>query len=510
MSFLNRLLGKTKQRKKNDTVPNQPVLSNDININKKNLDEIFKNCDDIDYRVLKLHINQNVIESLLVYSNSVVDLKEINENIIKPINSYNETNNIMSIDEESILQAFEKVTSVNNMKRVNNLKDITKEILSGNSILLINNCNTALSLSTEGRETRQVSESNVETIIRGPRDSFIEDININIGLVRAIIKSSLLKVENMTLGSETNTTVSILYMDNKANKEVLSNIMNKLHELDTDFILDSSYIEQYLEEHPYSPFPETQITELPDKVCANLLEGRIIILVDGSPIALILPTTFFQLFQSPEDYYTRIVFGNFVRLIRFLGFFLATSLPAIYIALISFHHEMLPMKLIVDLSKTRANVPFPPVAEAIFMELTVEVLREASIRLPQSIGQTISIVGAIVIGDAAIQSNFASPTMVIVVGITTIGSYVFPHYNTSYSLRIIRLPIIFMAATFGAFGIVIAWCWIIIHLCNLESFGYPYLSPLSPLDKGILKDGIGRGSLYPNKKSLIELIKRTK
>jgi len=510
VNLFDKIFTTIKQIEKTKEEYNQPILSNDININKQIFEQVFKNCADITYTTLKLHIDEKIIEALLVYSNSLVDLNNIKENIIKPISLYSGKNNITSLDKKFVLETFEDIITVNNIKRTNNLDEVIKDVLFGNTILLINYCSNSLVLSTQGGESRSVTESSVESIIRGPRDSFIENINVNIGLIRKKIKSSSLKVENMIIGSETNTTVSIIYMENKVNKQLLINIINSLKQIETEAIFESSYIEQYLEKYPFSPFPQTQITEKPDKVCGNLLEGRITILVDGSPIALILPITFFQLFQSSEDYYTRILSSNFTRLLRFLGFILATSLPSIYVALISFHHEMIPMNLLVDLSRTRANVPFPPVIEALLMEATIELIREASNRLPQTIGQTIGIVGALVIGDAAIQSNLASPTMVIVVAITAIGSYIFPHYNTSYALRLIRLPITIMAGIFGAFGVIIAWCWIIIHLCSIDSFGYPYLSSLSPLDPSILKDGITRGSLWPTKKSLGKSIKQRK
>jgi len=186
--------------------------------------------------------------------------------------------------------------------------------------------------------------------------------------------------------------------------------------------------------------------------------------------------------------------------LRFLGFIIATSLPSIYVALISFHQEMLPMDLMIDLSRTRIKIPFPPVIEALLMEITLELLREASVRLPGTVGQTIGIVGAIVIGDAAIQASLASPAMIIVVAITAIGSYIFPHYSTSYIVRLIRFPLILMASIFGAFGIIISWTWIIIHLCSLESFGYPYLAPLGPINGSLKRDTFIRRGLWNLKK----------
>ncbi len=490
MKFYKKFFKYEKQTEIDNIEYSQFSISNDLHVNRQNLEKTFSNCDDIIYRTFILNANRTTSEILLVYLSDLVDLNSLNENIIKPLNLYIGNKNIETEKNQTTVDVVSKIVNIDRMKRIYKWQEGIEGILSGNTLILINHHHNGLILNTKGGADRDITESPVEGVIRGPRDSFIENIDVNIGLIRSKIKSPLLKVEKLVVGNENHTVISIIYMDNTVNKQLLSNIINEIKSIKTDAIFGSGYIEQYLENKPYSPFPQMQITERPDKVCGNLIEGRITILVDGSPVALILPITFFQLFQSSEDYNERILSSNFLRGLRFLSFFIATSLPSIYVALISFHHEMIPMSLIVDLSRTRANVAFPPVIEAILMELTIELLREASIRLPKSIGQTIGVVGAIVIGEAAIQSNLASPAMVIVVSITAISSYVFPHYSTSYALRLIRFPIIFMAATFGAFGIIIAWCWIIVHLCSLESFGYPYLSPLSPLDKSIIKDGV--------------------
>ncbi|ABR46741.1 GerA spore germination protein [Alkaliphilus metalliredigens QYMF] len=500
MNFLNRFFKNKKESKTEIKISDEvhiPLhISKSVNINRENLEKAFENCDDLTYRTVKLQDHEKTIEVLLIYLNNLVDLKDINQNIIKPLNSYDASNNVQSRDEKININTIEEIINTHDIQRINNMKYAMEGILSGDTLLLMDHDVDGLLLRTQGGEIRSIEESDVESVIRGPRDSFIENVHVNIGLIRKKIKSPSLKVKQLIIGSESHTIVCVCYMENIVNQQALSNIMNKLKEIKIDGIFESGYIEQYLEGSPYSPFPQMQITERPDKVCGNLLEGKIIILVDGSPVSLILPISFFQLFQSPEDYYERVLFGNFTRLLRFLGFFIATSLPSIYVALISFHQEMLPMDLIIDLSRSRAQVPFPPVIEAILMEVTIELLRESSARLPGTIGQTIGIVGAIVIGDAAIQANIVSPVMIIVVAVTALGSYVLPHYSSTYPLRMIRFPIILMAATFGAFGIIIAWTWIIIHLCSIDSFGYPYLSPLAPLDPNIKKDALIRGTLW--------------
>ena len=501
MKFLNRLLNRVHGQYREVEMVDQEgkqkhQLSNDIGTNREYLKKILKEMDDIVYREIKLGNKGAYLDAVLIYAINLVDINIVNENIIRPLNAYYLSKAEYSCKEPLTEADIGEIVNISRMNSVTNYRDLVEGILSGNTILLMDNCERALVLSSQGRETRNVEESSVESLVRGPRDSFVESIQANIGLIRSRLKTPSLKARKKTIGSESRTTVYVLYMDNIINQQLLEDVMKKLDDIQIDGIFESGYLEQYLEKSPYSPFPQMQITERPDKVCANLLEGRVIILIDGNPQALILPTTFFQLFQSPEDYYERILFGNFIRLLRYIGFIVATSLPSIYVALISFHHEMIPMDLMVHLSKSRAQVPFPPVVEALLMEGTIELLREASARLPNTIGQTIGIVGAIVIGEAAITAHLASPTMIIVVAITAIGSYVLPHYSTSYFLRLIRFSIILMAATFGAFGIIIAWTWIIVHLCSLDSFGYPYFSPLAPLDGELKKDAIFRGALW--------------
>ncbi|AOY78049.1 spore germination protein [Clostridium formicaceticum] len=472
------------------------TISKNIDTTKSHLETAFEDCDDIIYRKLNLYSKNGRTQILLVFFNNLVNSKEVNDNIIRPLNHYGLVNQENHPIENFTLEIAEELVNVNNINYIHSFQEIIEAILSGNTILLMDGYTDGLALNTIGGDTRNVEESPVENIIRGPRDSFVENVHTNIGLIRQKIKSTFLKSKKLVIGNETHTTVSVIYMENIVNKQALEKLISKLEEIQIDGIFESGYIEQYLESSPYSPFPQMQITERPDKACGNLLEGRIIVLVDGSPLALILPTSFFQLFQSPEDYYERILYGNFTRILRFIGFIIATSFPSIYVALISFHQQMLPMDLIVDLSRTRAQVPFPPVVEALLMEFTIEILREASARLPGTIGQTVGIVGAIVIGDAAIQANLASPTMIIVVAITALGSYILPHYSSSYALRMVRFPMILMAATFGAFGIIIAWSWVIIHLCSLDSLGYPYLSPLAPIDSDIKKDALIRSNLW--------------
>lgn len=474
----------------------QISLTHQLEVNQILLQSTFSDCTDIVYRKIKADLGYSYVDILLVFTEGLVDSERINDNIIKPLHQIQCKEDSPLHSQPVNMERIKEIITINNIEEARDLKDIVNGILSGDTILIMDGLDLGLVLNTKGWAKRSVEEPSVESVIRGSREGLTESIRDNTALIRRKLKDPNLKIKEHKIGSRTQTNVFVLYIEDVVNPQLLKDISEKLEEIAIDGVFESGYIEQYLEAHPYSPFPQMQITERPDKICGNLLEGRIVILVDGAPQALILPVTFFQLFQSPEDYNERVIYGNLTRLLRFAGFFIATSFPSIYVAFISFHQQMLPADLILDLSRTRAQVPFPPVVEALLMEVIIELLREASARLPGTIGQTIGIVGAIVIGDAAVRANLASPAMVIVVATTAIGSYVLPHYSTTYPLRLIRFPMVFMAATFGAFGIIITWSWIIIHLCSIDSFGYPYLSPLAPLDTDLKKDAILRKSLW--------------
>jgi spore germination protein KA len=253
-------------------------------------------------------------------------------------------------------------------------------------------------------------------------------------------------------------------------------------------VLDSAYIEEFIEDSPYSPFPQVQNTERPDVVAANLLEGKIAIMVDGTPIVLIVPMTFWAAMQSAEDYYERFLIGTFIRWIRFVFFLIALLLPAIYVAISTFQPEMIPTNLLLSIAGAREASPFPALVEALMMEITFEVLREAGVRLPKQVGSATSIVGALVIGQASVQAGIVSAPMVIVVSITGIANFAIPRFNLAASIRLVRFPMIILAGTLGLFGIGIGLLGLLIHLSSLRSLGIPYLSPVSPLSVRGLKD----------------------
>lgn len=292
----------------------------------------------------------------------------------------------------------------------------------------------------------------------------------------------------MKLGDVTHTDITIMYIRGIADEETIQAFKDKLQEIKVDMILESGYIEQIIEDNKYSPFPTIFNTERPDSVAANLLDGRIAIFVDGTPFVLIAPTTFFMFFHTVEDYYQRYDISSLIRMLRFVCLVISMYGPAIFVAALNFHQEMIPTPLLINLASQREGVPFPAFVEAVLMEVTFEIIREAGIRMPSPIGQTVSIIGGLVLGTAAVQAGIVSPAMVIVVSLTGISSFATPAFNMALSIRMLRFFIMAIAAFMGLYGIAIFTIMLIAHLCSLRSLGVPYMTPIGPFVPGNLKD----------------------
>ncbi|WP_245864359.1 spore germination protein [Paenibacillus donghaensis] len=365
-------------------------------------------------------------------------------------------------------------------------------LLSGSTVILVDGISEALSSNTSGGEVRTVTEATTQVSIRGPKESFTESLGTNLSLVRRKIKSPNLWVESMKIGDVTQTEVSIMYMHGIVNEDILAELRKKLQAIHVDAILESGYIEQLIEENVYSPLPTLFNTERPDSVAGNLLEGRIAIFVDGTPFVLIAPTTFFMFFHAVEDYYQRFDISTLIRILRLICLMISLFGPAVFVATLTFHQEMIPTSLLINLASQREGVPFPTFIEAVIMELTFEIIREAGIRMPSPIGQTVSIIGGLVLGQAAVQAGIVSPAMVIVVSLTGISSFTTPAFNMALSVRVLRFIIMFIAAFMGLYGITIFMFILIAHMCSLRSLGFPFMSPFGPFIAENQKDTLLR------------------
>ncbi|WP_372632175.1 spore germination protein [Cohnella sp.] len=378
------------------------------------------------------------------------------------------------------------------IKDVTDFETLFSALLSGKTIFLLDGYPQGFAIGLVGWEHRGVTEPTSQTVIRGPKEGFSEVLITNIALIRRKIKDPNLWLESRKIGRVTQTDVAMMFIKGFVHDQVIEEVRSRLDRIDIDGILESAYIEELIQEKTYSPFPTVFNTERPDVVAAALLEGRVAIVIDGTPFVLLVPALFGQFNQAAEDYYQRADIATLLRLLRYLCFIIALLGPSLYIAITTFHQEMIPTPLLISLAAQREGVPFPAFIEALVMEVTFEILREAGVRLPRAVGQAVSIVGALVIGQAAVEAGIISAAMVIVVSITAISSFVFPSYNMAISVRILRFGLMGLAASFGLFGITLGLIALVLHLSSLRSFGIPYMSPFAPFNLADQKDMLFR------------------
>lgn len=376
------------------------------------------------------------------------------------------------------------------------LYTVLDAILQGKVVVAVDGLDEAFIVGSPAVPKRSIIQPPTEQTIQGPREGFIEPLIFNLGLLRYRLPTPDLRIQIMRVGRITKSKVAICYLDGIVDPALVEEMQRRIRTIDIDGILDSGYLEQLIEDNHWSPFPQIQNTEKPDRAVGQMLEGRIVILVDGSPFALIAPTVFVQFYQSSEDYSSRFLQGSFTRLARVVALVFSLITPSLYVAIISFNPELIPTEFAIAVAGGRAGVPFPSVVEVLIMEISMEVLREATIRLPQQVGGALSIVGVLVIGQAAVSAGFASPITVVVIALTTIGSFATPAYNAAFALRMLRFPLILLAGMFGLYGIVVGLILIGNHALSLKSFGVPYLTPAVPGSWQGMKDLLIRSPLW--------------
>lgn len=436
----------------------------------------------------------NNCKAFILFVDGLIGTKEIDDIVLKPLMS-----SLQFAMQKNFIAAAGPIRAIKesglftaSVTEAQEWTEILDAVLSGDTALFIESCDSAVILSTKGYESRSVSEPLAESEIRASRDGFIENIRTNTSLVRRRIRDYSLRIESMKIGERTKTDIAIMYIDNLVNKEILGELKKRLERIKVDSILESGYIEELIEDTPLSIFPTIEHTERPDKASAAILEGRIVVLVDNTPFCLIVPTVFWQYLQATGDYYERHYMAVFLRMLRLLSLFFSLTLSSFYVMLSSFHQEMYPTVLALRVAAGREGVPFPAVVEVFLMEIIFEVIREAGIRMPKPVGQAVSIVGALVIGDAAVNAGLVSPTLVMVVAAAGISSFALPAYSLSLSFRLLRFPLILLSGSFGLLGFLGGTIAITLHLLSLRSFGAPYLSPVAPFRAPGNKDTIVR------------------
>ncbi|RAV20388.1 spore germination protein [Paenibacillus contaminans] len=486
MRFMRGKMNGTKKKTAGETARsyNDRPLSVSLSDNIDHLYAIFNQTPDLVVR--QLTIKKSGSQAALVYLDGLTDKNAINNNVLRPLQNENGENSPNGLP----------AVTIGDAREMNGWAQLEKAILTGCSILLIEGSLAALVMDTHGWPQRAIEDPQLEASLKGAHQGFVETGSQNIALIRRYLPDRELKITEHVVGKRGKTTVSLLYLGDVANLELLQELSRRIESVDTDSVINTGELVEFIEDNPYSPFPQFVLTERPDAAASQLLQGRFVAVVDRSPSVLIGPAGFSAFFQSVDDYSTRWMVATFIRILRFLGFLIAIFLPAMYIAVISFNYEVIPLKLLLSIGESRERVPFPPILEALLMEVTLEMLREAGIRLPTPVGQTVGIVGGIVIGQAAVQAGIVSNIMVIVVAFTAIASFIIPNYDMASAIRLIRFPMMLIASMFGIVGITIGLMTLIGHIIALETLGTPYGIPFAPVRFSDWKDTFVRLPLW--------------
>ncbi|WP_164931578.1 spore germination protein [Longirhabdus pacifica] len=457
---------------------NQPILSS-VEENDTILSNMFADCVDFVNKKFQL---KNGTQAMATYIDGLTSSDHL-EKLISLL---------MLIEEDKPIQTLQQFISQRipstQLKSFDNYGEMLVNMLSGDVCIFLESQKEVIIIDYKFPNL-PLQEPQNESGIRGPREAFVENLRLKTSTLRRKIKTPHLKMKNMVIGKHSNTNIVLSYMDNIADKSILKEVIRRIEKIEIDAIFDSGYIEELIMDSNVTPFPLAMVTERPDTTAACLLEGRIAIMVDGSPSVMIVPMTFNMVLNASDDYYEPYMYVAMKRFLRYFFFGFALVTPSLYVAIITFHQDLMPTTLLLSIASSREFIPFPAVLEVLLMEIVFEVLREASIRIPKTIGQTaVSILGALVVGQAAVEAGIVSAPVVIVVSITGISALLVPQFNGAVALRILRFPLIIFASMFGIIGIIFFIMIIIGHMASLRSFGVPYLAPFTPLTWSDLKD----------------------
>lgn len=487
--------GQAPERPAESQILKQKKFGTSLAENRKLLKDILGESGDLVFRDFAFG-PEGQYRGLLVFVDGLANQEVLNDNVMGVFRYQQGFAQVagQAAEGPDLEKVKAAMLAIADVKEAADLEAAIGGCLSGETLFLMDGCAKGLLVNTRGWERRSVSEPETEAVVRGPREGFTESLRTNTALIRRKIKSPALTMEAMKLGRRTRTDVCLVYIDGLCDTALLSRLRRRLGRVDIDAILESGYIEQYIEDAPFSIFPTVGYTEKPDVVAGKLLEGRAAIIIDGTPFVLTAPFLFVESFQTAEDYYIRPYFASFVRLLRFAAYLISILGPALYVALTTFHQELLPTSLLFTMTAAREGVPFPAAMEALIMLVIYEILREAGLRLPKPVGQAISIVGALVMGESAISAGLVSPPMVVVVALTAVAGFVVPTQTNAGTL--LRFLFLGLSAFLGGYGILLGLLGMLIHLCGLTSFGVDYLAPLAPFHPQDAKDLFIRAPLW--------------
>lgn len=445
------------------------VFSKDLEYNIRQIQHIFENDQTLIVRRIEIPC-ETKLHLALIYCDGMINNKLVNEDVIRPLLEFRP-----KPGEKALVDIIAtQVTLADSVEKTQEVNKIVQAIIYGDSVLFTDGYAESLILNTKGWSKRSISEPENERVLRGPREGFCEALLTNLSLLRRRLRTPDLKMEFQTFGTRSQTKGCICYLDGVANQDVLAELKKRLQSFSIDGTLDVNYINEFIRDARYSPIKTVGSTEKPDIVAAKLLEGRVALFLDGTPVVLTVPHLFIELFQSDEDYYVNFVFSSIGRLLRLLSFFISTSIPALYVALTTFHQEMLPTTMVISISMARNGVPFPTVLEAILMLVVFEMLRESGARMPGMMGQALSIVGALVIGQAAVDAKIVSAPMIIVVALTGIAGLMTPRIKGASIL--LRFALLIISSCLGFYGYMFGMLGFLTHIYGISSFGVPIMN----------------------------------
>ncbi len=450
-------------------------LQRNIRIIKKSLQS-----DDVTFLELKIGSNQ----ATLIFANELIAKDDVGELIMRPASLFEGT-----LDENTMFELFFSPEK----KKITTTDDVIKEVVSGNAVIIADQITTALSFGLKNFEKRAITEPPTSTVIKGPREGFVESLPVNVSLMRRRIKSPDLKFENVVVGKYSQTPVVLCYIKGIADKKLVAELKKKLNEISCDAILDSSYISKLIGEHQTSLFKQVGNTEKPDILAGKILEGRVAILVDGSPIALTVPYLLIEDFQSSSDYYNSPYSATFARILRLFSVIIALLLPAFFLSAELFHLQLIPLSFLLTIVNSIKGIPLSPSYEMFFTLLIFEILNEASVRMPKYVGMVVSIVGGLVLGETAVTAGIISAPTLMIIAFSGICLYTVPELEQAFAL--LRLIFLIVAGSIGVYGIIFLIAILMVYLVSFESFGAPLCAPYSPLIKSDLKDGFYKGFL---------------
>jgi len=495
--FLSRFLGRRKKPAYKPLNERQnEKLGTSLDSKKKLLEPYVQKNWDVVFREITIKADPRR-RAAVVYLEGRTDKQALYEEIFKSLMLESDAAAWQQSAADKLIDQISQTSlTIGEIKKVTSAQDMIHALFDGLTLIIVDGMAQVLAINIIGGVQRSPDEPPAERTLRGSREGFIEDLPANVSMIRRRLRDPNLVVEKTIVGKRTRTDVAILYIEDIADPEIVRNVKNKINQIDIDAIPATGYIEQFISDNHYSPFPQAKTSERPDRVIMELLEGRVVIMTEGTPGVLIVPTLFVSFLQASEDYYDRPVIATVNRLSRYLAFFMAVSLPALYISLLSFQPELIPYQLFVILAQARSEVPFPVLVEVLIQELIIQLVVETGLRLPTSIGQTVGVVAGVVLGQAAISANIASPAIIMVITITTISTFALPNYSMVLATRLIRVLFILVAAVFGLFGFSLSWFILITHLVSLESMGVPYFAPFGPVRFGDMQDALVKNFVF--------------